>query len=132
MSSRRYKTLAERFHAKHTPSATHSFQGTPCWEWTGCRHRQGYGQMRGERTAEGRGPVLKAHRISYELHTGPIPDDLPIVNHLCEHKFCVNPAHLEATDQSHNTFYSTPAERAKRAAEVDAWHAEHTEHTEDF
>lgn len=119
----KHAPLRDRFFAKVSESTTHFFRGTPCWEWAGCRHKQGYGQIRGDKTENGR--VLKAHRVSYVLHYGETPDDKPIVNHLCERKWCSNPAHLEATDQSHNTFYSTPAERAKRAEEVRQWHEEH-------
>jgi hypothetical protein len=38
---------------------------------------------------------LKAHRVSYEMYKGPIPDGLQI-DHLCRVTICVNPAHLEA------------------------------------
>lgn len=58
-----------------------------CWEWTGARV-EGYGYFRD-------GPKQKkAHRVAYELTVGPIPDGLTI-DHLCQNKGCVNPAHME-------------------------------------
>src|SRR5881396_466820 len=42
-----------------------------CWIWTGRLTREGYGQIC---TGAGRRPM--AHRFSYELHLGPIPEGL--------------------------------------------------------
>lgn len=61
-----------------------------CWLWTGACSAAGYGQL----GAGGRGgTILYAHRISAEIHLGPIPDGLHVL-HRCDTPACVNPAHL--------------------------------------
>lgn len=42
-----------------------------------------------------------AHRASYNLFVGPLPEDLTI-DHLCRHTLCVNPEHLELVTQQEN------------------------------
>ena len=71
---------------------------TGCWEWTGHLNHHGYGQvhLRGNRRQ-----TLKAHRASYEMTYGPIPDGLQI-DHLCRVRHCINPAHLEAVTGHEN------------------------------
>lgn len=65
-----------------------------CWLWTGATNG-GYGQLKVNRT------IALAHRISYELHVGPIPAGL-VIDHLCRVTSCVNPAHLEPVPQRIN------------------------------
>lgn len=72
---------------------------TGCWEFTGSRSWQGYGQIRGS------GPkarMFQAHRISYEIHRGPIPDNL-VLDHLCVNPCCINPSHLQIVTRAENT-----------------------------
>ena len=66
-----------------------------CWEWTGCLFTAGYGAI-----LVG-GKKRSAHRISYELRVGPIPEDKEL-DHLCRNRACINPAHLEPVTRREN------------------------------
>lgn len=71
-----------------------------CWIWTGST-RGGYGQIWTGVDAAGRRRNLAAHRVSYELARGAIPDGLDL-DHLCRVLRCVNPDHLEPVTRREN------------------------------
>ena len=59
-----------------------------CWEWKNATDGNGYGRIYlGSRRA------LLAHRVSYLIHKGEIPDGL-FVCHSCDNPTCTNPLHL--------------------------------------
>lgn len=67
-----------------------------CWNWTGTLSPRGYGTLHVGATSK------RAHRISYEVHRGPIPEGLTL-DHLCRNRKCINPAHLEIVTAGVNT-----------------------------
>ena len=63
-----------------------------CWLWDGAKHPKGYGRM----IIPSKGGMDRpkpTHRISWELHYGPIPPKMHVL-HRCDCPGCVNPAHL--------------------------------------
>jgi HNH endonuclease len=59
-----------------------------CWPFLGSLTTKGYGTFSyGYRRCQ-------AHRVTYELTKGSIPDDLEL-DHLCRNRRCCNPSHLE-------------------------------------
>jgi len=63
--------------------------GPGCWLWTRTRDRGGYGRV----FRDGRGHTIGAHRVSWMLHNGGIPEGLDVC-HRCDNPPCCNPSHL--------------------------------------
>lgn len=73
---------------------------TGCWLWTGYINKETfYGTW--SFWEDGKTTTVYAHRFSYELLIGPIPEKM-VLDHKCYVRFCVNPAHLEPVTQSEN------------------------------
>lgn len=64
-----------------------------CWEWTGAKDPDGYGQFCPS-AANGDVRLARAHRWVYEFMVAPIPPGLTI-DHLCRNRACQNPWHME-------------------------------------
>lgn len=69
---------------------------TGCWLWLGSIDGRGYAYMWVGSRNDGRTHL--AHRLTWELFRGPIPDGL-VVTHHCRARSCVNPDHLEVVTQ---------------------------------
>src|SRR2546422_11309402 len=77
------KPLEERFWAK-----VQKLPNDGCWIWTAHTNEHGYGRL-----SIKRGVVERAHRISWRLHFGSIPDGLCVL-HKCDNPPCIRPDHL--------------------------------------
>lgn len=65
-----------------------------CWRWTGTRVK-GYGVIYAN------GKLVRAHRFSYTLNAGAVPEKLWILHH-CDNPLCVRPDHLYAGTHAQN------------------------------
>jgi hypothetical protein len=84
-----------------------------CWPWMAGKTGSGYGSFSVWDRDNKRYIVYVAHRVLYELTIGPIPDglfldhqchnaDKTCIGKWCEHRACVNPAHVEPVTQREN------------------------------
>lgn len=70
-------------------------ESSGCWVWQRSKHKNGYGWLKVF------GKVVSAHRYSYEIHKGKIPEGMEIL-HSCDNKRCINPGHLRVGTHKEN------------------------------
>lgn len=88
-----------------------------CWTWVGGTTTAGYGII----GAGGRnGASLLAHRVSWEIHNGPITDGLFVCHH-CDNPSCIRPSHLFLGTQKDNL------QDASRKGHMHNWQVLHPE-----
>jgi hypothetical protein len=70
-----------------------------CWDWTGFIDNKGYGRVNAwigdRRRSQG------AHRVSWFVHFGDIPDGLHVL-HNCDNPICTRPDHLRLGTHQEN------------------------------
>lgn len=90
-----------------------------CWSWLGAKTAQGYGRL----SLGGRGAKIeRAHRVSWMLHNGPIPDGM-FVCHKCDNPECARPDHLFLGDNAANVRDSVSKSRHRAAVKPESYEA---------
>lgn len=98
--ARRYGLPEERFWLRVQKTSR-------CWTYQGGARGLGYRGLQVE------GRHIPAHRFSWELHFGPIPDGM-LVCHKCDNPPCVRPSHLFLGTHADNATDKTRKGRAAR------------------
>ena len=93
-----------------------------CYLWNAAITSSGYGSL------YWRGKTRMAHRVAWEIEHGQEPPAGLMLDHLCQTKRCVNPAHLEVVTRSENTLRAPhPFNREDKSlcrAKLHEWKAE--------
>lgn len=91
-----------RGHATRCPTEERFWRGVDksggpdsCWTWMGAKSGKGYGIIRVDKHN------IPTHRVSWEIHNGPIPDGKKCL-HRCDNPPCCNVAHLFLGSQADN------------------------------
>jgi len=85
-----FHSISNRFWKKVDKSDGQGPKGQ-CWQWIASKDTCGYGLLK----------PTSAHRVSWEIHNGPIPDSLSVL-HRCDNPPCVRPEHLFLGTQKDN------------------------------
>ncbi len=74
---------------------SHIVKKDGCWKWNGYKDPGGYGRLMMP------GGPIRAHRLSYIFHCGPIPCGKYVL-HRCDNPECTNPDHLYVGSHADN------------------------------
>jgi DNA-binding CsgD family transcriptional regulator len=106
----KFRPISERLFAKVNKTRT-------CWEWTGSVGQMGHGQIMADRNTSPTRHLLSTHRVSWEIHIGPIPDGLCVL-HKCDNPRCVRPSHLFLGTKADNTADMLRKQREARGVDL--------------
>jgi hypothetical protein len=104
--------LAERF----WPKVNISNDPNGCWEWLAGKFSDGYGTF-AVRVEDGSMVSERAHRVSFEMHYGPIPDGMQVL-HDCDNRPCVRPDHIYAGTHEDNMRDRDKRNRTSRGEQI--------------
>jgi hypothetical protein len=113
----------ERFWAKvdkDGPVVDH--MGDCCWVWIASKFKAGYGQFM---MSQPKHMPVYAHRFSYELEHGKIPEGMQI-DHICMNRACVRPPHLRLATNKQNSEHLQGAKSHNKHSGIRAVHRYHS------
>ena len=90
-----------------------------CWNWTGGK-TEGYGMFRVSNYPR---KMRGAHRVSYEMHAGPIPAG-KVIDHRCRNRLCVRPDHLRVVTQKQNGEHKAVESHGRSGVRGVFWHGQ--------